>query len=96
MDRTMGLLEGQMMGTLGQEIISTRQEKLAKLAQTFGTNGCATGFTAVQRRHSPRSRMPESGKSGSVGAAGEQSPAATRQLDPSLEEVPRGGLEFTG
>ena len=33
MDRTMGLLEGQMMRTLGREIISTRQEKLAKLAQ---------------------------------------------------------------
>jgi len=29
----MGLLEGQMMRTLGREIISTRQEKLAKLAQ---------------------------------------------------------------
>jgi RNA-directed DNA polymerase len=29
----MGLLEGQMMRTLSQEIISTRQEKLAKLAQ---------------------------------------------------------------
>ncbi len=33
MDRIMGLLEGQMMRTLGQEIISTRQEKLARLAQ---------------------------------------------------------------
>ena len=32
-DRAMGLLEGQMMRTLGREIISTRQEKLAKLAQ---------------------------------------------------------------
>jgi retron-type reverse transcriptase len=29
----MGLLEGQMMRTLGQEIISTRQEKLAELAR---------------------------------------------------------------
>jgi group II intron reverse transcriptase/maturase len=29
----MGLLEGQMTGTLGREIISTRQEKLAKLAR---------------------------------------------------------------
>ena len=33
MDRTMGLLEGQMTGTLGREIISTRQEKLAELAR---------------------------------------------------------------
>ena len=33
MDRTMGLFEGQMIGTLGREIISTRQEKLAKLAR---------------------------------------------------------------
>ena len=33
MDRTMGLLEGQMTGTLGREIISTRQEKLAALAR---------------------------------------------------------------
>ena len=33
MDRAMGLLEGQMMRTLGREIISTRQEKLAALAQ---------------------------------------------------------------
>jgi len=32
-DRTMGLLEGQMTGTLGREIISTRQEKLAELAR---------------------------------------------------------------
>ena len=29
----MGLLEGQMTGTLGREIISTRQEKLAELAR---------------------------------------------------------------
>jgi hypothetical protein len=36
-----------------------------------------TVFPAVQRLHSPRSRMPELGKSGSVGAAGEQSPVAT-------------------
>jgi hypothetical protein len=36
-----------------------------------------TVFTAAQRRHSPRSRMPESGTSGSVGAAGGQLPAAT-------------------
>ena len=33
MDRTMGLLEGKMTGTLGREIISTRQEKLAELAR---------------------------------------------------------------
>lgn len=33
MDWIMGLLEGQMTGTLGREVISTRQEKLAKLAQ---------------------------------------------------------------
>jgi len=32
-DRAMGLLEGQMMRTPGREIISTRQEKLAALAQ---------------------------------------------------------------
>jgi RNA-directed DNA polymerase len=32
-DRKMGLLEGQMTGTLGREIISTRQDKLAKLAR---------------------------------------------------------------
>ena len=33
MDRTVGLLEGQMTGTLGREIISTRQEKLVELAR---------------------------------------------------------------
>lgn len=33
MDRTMGLFEGKMMRTLSREIISTRQEKLAELAQ---------------------------------------------------------------
>ncbi len=33
MDRAMGLLEGQMMRTSSREIISTRQEKLARLAQ---------------------------------------------------------------
>jgi RNA-directed DNA polymerase len=32
-DRTMGLFEGKMMRTLSREIISTRQEKLAELAQ---------------------------------------------------------------
>jgi len=32
-DRTMGLLEGQMTGTLGREIISTRQEKLVELTR---------------------------------------------------------------
>jgi RNA-directed DNA polymerase len=32
-DRIMGLLEGQMTGTLGREIISTRQEKLVELAR---------------------------------------------------------------
>ena len=37
-----------------------------------------TVFTAVQRLYSSRSRMPESGKSGSVGAAGGYPPAATR------------------
>ena len=33
MDRAMGLFEGQMTRTLGREVISTRQEKLAELAQ---------------------------------------------------------------
>ncbi len=33
MDRIVGLLEGQMTGTLGREIISTRQEKLVELAR---------------------------------------------------------------
>ena len=33
MDRAMGLLEGQMTGTSGREVISTRQEKLAELAR---------------------------------------------------------------
>ena len=33
MDRAMGLFEGKMMRTLSREIISTRREKLAKLAQ---------------------------------------------------------------
>ncbi len=33
MDRAMGLLEGQMARTSGREVISTRQEKLARLAQ---------------------------------------------------------------
>jgi RNA-directed DNA polymerase len=32
-DRAMGLLEGQMTGTSGREVISTRQEKLAELAR---------------------------------------------------------------
>ncbi|MDA9981288.1 hypothetical protein N9H39_00815 [Gammaproteobacteria bacterium] len=32
-DRAMGLFEGKMMRTLSREIISTRQEKLAELAQ---------------------------------------------------------------
>ena len=32
-DRAMGLFEGQMMRTLGRDVISTRQEKLATLAQ---------------------------------------------------------------
>jgi group II intron reverse transcriptase/maturase len=40
-----------------------------------------------QRRRSPRSRMPELGTSGSVGAAGGQPPAATR---PSASDGERG------
>ena len=33
MDRAKGLFEGKMMRTLSREVISTRQEKLAELAQ---------------------------------------------------------------
>ena len=142
MDRTMGLLEGQMMRTLGREIISTRQGKLAKLAQiepklelttlahhidevwlreayrrtrkdgAVGVDGVTAAqyeaeleanlasllerfksgryrAPAVRRVHIPKPGKAKKtrpigiptlvlGKSGSVGAAGEQSPAATR------------------
>ena len=83
-----------MTGTLGREVISTRQRKIAELARrepeltltigvtygAFWTDGCETGCTVEQRDHYPRSRVPELGTPGSVGAAGGRPPAATRPI----------------
>ena len=83
-----------MTGTLGREVISTRQRKIAELARrepeltltigvtygAFWTDGCETECTVEQRDHYPRSRVPELGTPGSVGAAGGRPPAATRPI----------------
>ena len=96
-----------MTGTLGREVISTRQRKIAELARrepeltltigvtygAFRTDGCETECTVEQRDHYPRSRVPELGMPGSVGAAGGQPPAATRpiaQCSPGSISSPRG------
>ena len=84
-----------MTGTLGREVISTRQRKIAELARrepkltlwghlrSFLDRRVRDGVTVEQQGHRSRSRVPELGTPGTVGAAGGQLPAATRRQDGS-------------
>lgn len=86
MDRTMGLLEGQMTGTLGREIISTRQEKLAELARIepkWTMTTLAHHIDAVWLREAYRRTR----KDGAVGIDGVTAAQYEADLEANLESL---------